>query len=138
MKILVAVDGSIHSYDAVDHVVRLARELRTCEVILVNVQETIEFRALALYREEMLAELHENCDAALAGARERLQAAGLTHEERREIGEPAEMIAEIATVEKVDLVVLGTRGLGSIAGLLFGSVAMKVLHLVEMPVTLVK
>ena len=33
---------------------------------------------------------------------------------------------------------MGTRGLGSIRGLLLGSVATQVLHLVDMPVTLVK
>ena len=32
---------------------------------------------------------------------------------------------------------MGTRGLGSISGLLLGSVATKVLHLVKVPVTLV-
>jgi nucleotide-binding universal stress UspA family protein len=33
---------------------------------------------------------------------------------------------------------MGTRGLGRIEGLLLGSVAAKVLHLVRIPVTLVK
>jgi nucleotide-binding universal stress UspA family protein len=32
----------------------------------------------------------------------------------------------------------GTRGLGSIQGLLLGSVAMKVIHLAEVPITLIK
>jgi hypothetical protein len=33
-------------------------------------------------------------------------------------------------------IVMGTRGLGSIQGLLMGSVAMKVIHLAEVPITL--
>ena len=33
---------------------------------------------------------------------------------------------------------MGTRGLGSIQGLLLGSVAMKVVHLAEVPITLFK
>jgi nucleotide-binding universal stress UspA family protein len=42
-----------------------------------------------------------------------------------------------------DQVIMGTRGLGSsgiaaISGLLLGSIATKVLHLVDVPVTLVK
>jgi nucleotide-binding universal stress UspA family protein len=33
---------------------------------------------------------------------------------------------------------MGTRGLGPIANLVIGSVATKVIHLVEVPVTLIK
>jgi nucleotide-binding universal stress UspA family protein len=33
---------------------------------------------------------------------------------------------------------MGTRGLGSVANLMIGSVATKVIHLVEIPVTLIK
>ncbi|WP_333823142.1 universal stress protein [Pinisolibacter sp.] len=138
MKVLVAVDGSSHADKAVDHVIRLASELRSIEVLLVNVQPDPEFRTLAMYREEMLAELRENGEAALAGARDRFRAAGVSARERLEIGDPPHMIADIAAAENVDLVVLGTMGLGSAAGLLLCTVAMKVLHLVEVPVTLVR
>jgi nucleotide-binding universal stress UspA family protein len=140
MKVLVAVDGSSHADKAVDHVIRLASELRSIEVLLVNVQPDPEFRTLAMYREEMLAELRENGEAALAGAgaRDRFRAAGVSIHERLEIGDPPQTIADLAAAEKVDLVVLGTMGLGSAAGLLLCTVAMKVLHLVEVPVTLVR
>ncbi len=138
MKVLVAVDGSSHADKAVDHVIRLASELRSIEVLLVNVQPEPEFRTLAMYREEMLAELRENGEAALAGARDRFRAAGVSIHERLEIGDPPQTIADLPATEKVDLVVLGTMGLGSAAGLLLCTVAMKVLHLVEVPVTLVR
>jgi nucleotide-binding universal stress UspA family protein len=36
------------------------------------------------------------------------------------------------------MVVMGTRGLGSVHSMVLGSVATKVLHQVEVPVTLVK
>jgi len=35
-------------------------------------------------------------------------------------------------------IVMGSRGLGSFEGLLLGSVATRVIHLTELPVTLVK
>jgi nucleotide-binding universal stress UspA family protein len=138
MKILVAVDGSSHADAAVAHVIRLAVEMRNVDVLVVNVQPAPEFRALAMHRDEMLEELAELAEVALSGARERFRDAGVAIHERHEIGDPATTIADIVTAEKVDLVVLGTMGLGSSAGLLFGSVAMKVLHFVEVPVTLVK
>jgi nucleotide-binding universal stress UspA family protein len=37
-----------------------------------------------------------------------------------------------------DAIVMGTRGLGVVGGLVLGSIASKVVHLVKVPVTLVK
>ena len=45
----------------------------------------------------------------------------------------------IAGEEKADHIIMGTRGLGGIRGLLLGSVSTQVLHLAgDVPVTLVK
>jgi nucleotide-binding universal stress UspA family protein len=65
-------------------------------------------------------------------------AADVHFEVRNERGAPAETIDRIAREEKSDHVIMGTRGLGSLRGLLVGSVATQVLHLVHVPVTLVK
>ena len=46
-------------------------------------------------------------------------------------GKPAENIISAAEHEKADLIVMGRRGLGDIAGLLMGSVSHKVTHLAE-------
>jgi nucleotide-binding universal stress UspA family protein len=40
--------------------------------------------------------------------------------------------------ERAESIVMGTRGLGAMAGLVLGSVAMKVVQLARIPVTLVK
>ena len=53
-------------------------------------------------------------------------------------GQPAETIADVARKEGADQIVMGTRGLGGIKGLLLGSVATQVIHLVEVPITLIK
>lgn len=44
-------------------------------------------------------------------------------------GDPAEAILNAAKDDKVDLIVVGSRGLGSLKGLLMGSVSSKVVHL---------
>jgi nucleotide-binding universal stress UspA family protein len=44
----------------------------------------------------------------------------------------------VAEEQRVDGIVMGTRGLGPVKGLVLGSVANKVIHLAEVPVTLVK
>lgn len=46
-------------------------------------------------------------------------------------GNPAENIIAAAEREKAELIVMGRRGLGDIAGLLMGSVSHKVTHLAE-------
>ena len=46
-------------------------------------------------------------------------------------GDPASEILEVARAEPVDLIVMGRRGLGDLAGLLLGSVSHKVAHLAD-------
>lgn len=137
-KLLVAVDGSDHAARAVDHVVRLAAAIATLEVVLVNVQPEPEFRVLALHRDEILAELRDEAEKALAPVLARLASAGVAATSRVEFGDPAQRIAHLAEAEAVDGIVMGTRGLGPVAGLVLGAVTTKVLHLVDVPVTLVK
>lgn len=48
-----------------------------------------------------------------------------------EAGDPATAILRVAADERADLIVLGRRGLGDLAGLLLGSVSHKVTHLAE-------
>ena len=54
------------------------------------------------------------------------------------IGDPATAIVKLARRLNCDLIVMGTRGMGKVAGLVLGSVATKVVHLADAPVTLVK
>ena len=49
-------------------------------------------------------------------------------------GGPAHVIAEIARRDGADVIVMGTRGRGQVAGLLLGSVTQRLLHLAHCPV----
>jgi nucleotide-binding universal stress UspA family protein len=49
-------------------------------------------------------------------------------------GGPAHAIAEIARRDAADVIVMGTRGSGQVAGLLLGSVTQRLLHLAHCPV----
>jgi nucleotide-binding universal stress UspA family protein len=44
----------------------------------------------------------------------------------------------VAREEDVAHIIMGTRGLGGVRGLLLGSVTTQLLHLADVPVTLVK
>jgi nucleotide-binding universal stress UspA family protein len=136
-KVLAAVDGSDHANRAIAHLIKL-KSIGAIQVVLLNVQPEPEMRALALHRDVIMSDLREAADKALADARQQLEAAGLPYEERVEFGDVAGTIVRVAKEAGCEQIVMGTRGLGSIAGLLLGSVTTKVLHLADVPVTLVK
>jgi nucleotide-binding universal stress UspA family protein len=48
---------------------------------------------------------------------------------RIETGDPAKVILDVAKAEKADLIVIGSRGLSDLQGLVFGSTSHKVTHL---------
>jgi len=75
---------------------------------------------------------------ALKEAVGKAEAAGINFKSIVRTGQTAEAIAQAAHDEFVEHIVMGTRGLGSIQGLLLGSVAMKVIHLAQVPITLLK
>jgi nucleotide-binding universal stress UspA family protein len=135
----VAVDGSEHALRAVGHVVKLHQELGGVHVQLVNVEpEPIEWQTHGLEREAVEDHLRVLAERKLQAARALLEKAGVPHETRVILGEPAPAIAKAAKDLGCGDIVMGTRGLGSVAGLVMGSVAMKVVHLTDLPVTLVK
>ncbi len=53
-------------------------------------------------------------------------------------GPPARTIVSFAKEHKIDLIVMGSRGLGDVEGYLLGSVSHKVTSLASMPVLVVK
>jgi nucleotide-binding universal stress UspA family protein len=137
--ILIAFDGSDHARRAVELVVTLHREHGGIRVQLVNVEPApVEWQTHGMEREATEAQLRALGERKLQPARALLEKAGVPHEARVILGEPAHAIAGSAKDLACDGIVMGTRGLGSVAGLLMGSVATKVLHLTELPVTLVK
>jgi nucleotide-binding universal stress UspA family protein len=139
MKFLVAVDGSPASLRAVNLAIEFVAR-RDASVMLLNVQNFVMLGpSTGLMTAAWIEEEEEGAgEEALRSAVAACQAAGVPFTARYERGEPAATIDQIAREESIDHIVMGTRGLGSIRGLLVGSVATRVLHLVEVPVTLVK
>jgi nucleotide-binding universal stress UspA family protein len=141
-KILVAVDGSDHSMHAVEYVAarRAARaNPADVEIHLLNVQTPLpSLAAQAAGGERVRQHHHEEGIAALARARASLDAQKVPYVFHIGVGEPAEVIAAYAKDKGCGEIVMGCRGLGSVSGLLLGSVATKVVHMATVPVTLMK
>jgi len=138
MKLLVPLDGSAASACALNHALWLAEHHPGALLILVNVQnaQTLDLSDVMRAGGETVAaqESEEILKKPVARCR-RLQT---RCEARAEYGPVAETIDRIARETMADQIVMGTRGLGRLRGLLLGSVATQVVHLADIPVTLVK
>ena len=142
-KLLVPVDGSGSAMRALACALTFGNVLQEGEIHLLNVRMPIMDFDMAAGGSPSLADQTSEAHLA-AGARlldtaiALLDRANVRHLEAVRMGEPASCIADYARDNHCDAIVMGTRGLGPVAGLVMGSVAMKVVHLVEIPVTLVK
>jgi nucleotide-binding universal stress UspA family protein len=140
MKLLVPLDGSAASEHALDHALWLALKDSEAVVILLNVQnmETLGLSDIAV-RTGHEREVGIGCsDLVLHPPVGKCQQRGVSYEKHAEFGPIAETIDRIARETRVDQIIMGTRGLGRMRGLLLGSVATQVVHLTHVPVTLVK
>lgn len=140
MRLLLAVDGSPVSRRAVQHAVRLARQLASPpELVLFNADAPLlQSVAIKLGAEAVRRYHAENAQAAMRDARALLKRARLAFVEAQVIGDPVEAIVREAKRGRYDLVVMGTHGRGALEGLLLGSVARKVIAQSTVPVTVVR
>jgi len=154
-KILLATDGSEHSSRTVEETIKLAVPLKA-EVTVISVVESIPvsyyYKAGVTFDEmdrdsivklkKSLEDAEKNLqDAAmkvLENAERSFREKGLGIKTMLKKGHPADVICKAAEEGAYDLVVIGSRGLGEIKGLLLGSVSNKVAHCVKTNVLIVK
>jgi len=139
-KILVPVDGSARAETAVKEGIRLAKAGAARDIHVLNVQANIfsEPSMIYLEPEKMDTYYYEQSDKALAGSVELLRQAGVSFTVHRAVGPVAETIVNRARELECDAIVMSARGHGKVMGMLLGSVSTKVLHLADVPVTLVR
>ncbi len=137
-KILVGVDGSEHGFRAARVAGELARHMETDLLVVVSSFEEVPRYLGGAALQEVIAARMNNARAILQQA---LEVIGpVPGEVATDIleGPPAEAILTIAEARGVDLIVMGTRGLGRLAGLLLGSQSQKVAAHAQCPVLLVR
>ena len=136
-RILLAVDGSDHAVHAAEVAANLARCMKS-ELWIVVVYDFIPpFLGEPNLQEAINARQHE----ARAFLKKAVAAVGdgpgEIHTEMLE-GNPAEAIIDVAETRNSDIIVMGSRGLGRLAGLLLGSTSQKVVSLAPCPVLIVR
>jgi len=138
MKILVAVDGSKPSLKAAQLLIDHADWYRDRpEVELVTVHLPVP-RVAHLNKAQVEKYYNEEGEAMLAPAKKKLAAAGIAYQARVLVGPVAEAIVKHAKDKRCDFIYIGTRGMSGLGAVLVGSIALKVLHIAETPVLLVK
>ncbi len=138
VKVLIPVDGSENSIRVARNVVKLAGEsIVPLDIHLLNVQHPLPGTIKGVAEQAKLFH-NEQSHAALAGAQKILDDAGVKHTDHMAVGEVDTVVVHLVDELKCDQVIMGTRGMNSIANMVLGSVATKVLHLVQVPVTFIK
>jgi nucleotide-binding universal stress UspA family protein len=129
MKILLPVDGSKHSLNAVRYVAeRLWPSLEDAEITLLHVHSRVPPRAAsAVGRTVVEAYYQSEAEAAQKSARKLLDQRGIPCNALRMPGYPGKVIPEYAESMGADLLVMGSHGLGAAKGLLLGSVTQAVI-----------
>lgn len=133
-KILVAIDGSDYSHQAVPAALEVAKKFES-EVFVLHVFEHDRGRAAAFIVESPAEATRLVADAVKLAKDAGLNAAGEVHD--RAAGHVAIDVVETARTKGSDLIVMGTRGLSDIQGLLLGSVTHKVMQLAHVAVLVV-
>jgi len=122
---------------ALRYAARRYRESRGVCLMLLNVQ--LSAPPSALFPMEIVREHQEQmAEKCLVPARRVCKRFGIACRASIQEGDPADIIASLARRSRCGEIVMGTRGLGRISGLMLGSVATKVIHLATVPVTLIK
>ncbi|WP_447976886.1 universal stress protein [Candidatus Nitrospira bockiana] len=130
MRTLIAVDGSEHAYDAVRALDVLERAESLAMVYAIDVPAP----AYPMMVPEVARDLHETQERAMRAEAEQvlktasalvpLHAGPVT--KFIEVGKPSDVILDLAARERVDLIVLGARGVGAVRELMLGSVSHRV------------
>jgi len=160
-KILVPYDSSRPSDTALDHALKIAKMSEissrnivnvillyitpiihipfTIGTILLKSEKTGQTIPLREYTKELNQEIKEN---AIKMLDEKIKTYGniknVSVKSKVSIGNPADEIIKFANDEKIELIVMGTTGLGGIKNFVFGSAARNVSEKANCPVMLVR
>jgi nucleotide-binding universal stress UspA family protein len=137
-RILLAVDGSEHGYNAARVAADLARAVNSERLRIIVVYAGIPpYLGEPNFQQVLNARLDEaqvilNKAVEIVG-----EVPAEVHTELIE-GDAAEAIIDVAKTRDSNIIILGSRGLGRLAGLVLGSTSQKVVSLAPCPVLIVR
>ncbi|MCS6844173.1 MAG: universal stress protein [Caldilineales bacterium] len=136
-RILLATDGSSSAAEAARYARELA-QLTGAEVLVLHAHPRVPPFLGEPNLTEMMHKILEESSAVVDPVVADLTEAGIQASPVLLEGPPAEAILNVAEARDCDLIVMGTRGHGQLAGMLLGSVSHKVLSHAKVPVLVVR
>jgi YjbE family integral membrane protein len=137
-RILLPVDASANSLQAVEHAVARQAAGTPLEVHLLHVRVPFsQYIARFVSRRDHEAYHRQEAERALAPARDMLNRAGIAHTDHVQFGDKAETIREVANRLQVGQIVMGTARKNSLTRIIEDSVTNRVLEVVEVPVEII-
>ena len=135
--ILIATDGSDGAGRALDQGLSLAAEVGAQALVVYVRQTPSSFLGTPHYQEAITEEARH---ARWVIAEAELCATRYDLDPEYEVveGDTVEAILEFARARDVDLIVVGSRGLGAVKSLVLGSVSNAILHRADRPVLVAK
>lgn len=134
-NILVAIDGSSYSQLALPAAMEVASKFDS-EVFVLHVCEHDRGRAAAFTLETPVEATILVADAVKTAREAGITASGKVVD--KAAGHVAKAIVETAEAKGADLIVMGSRGLSDMAGMMVGSVTHKVMQTADVPVLVVR
>ena len=137
-RILVPVDGSPNSQLAVRHVIDQFKKNSALEVHLLNIQPPFSRHIANFVSRRTRQEYHrEQSEKALREVRRTLEHFGVPYSVHVELGDKAELIANIARRLRCDQIVMSTARKNSLTRMIEDSTSNKVLELSDVPVEII-
>jgi len=135
-KILVPLDGSKNSFRGLDRAIYLARQ---CQATITGLYVVPLPPPRTDYQlKDMEKYFLKNAGKFMALAKKRSAQHGILFYDKVVYGDEGPKILSFANGNKFDIIVIGSRGHGSIKELFLGSTSNYVLHKAPMPVLIVK
>ena len=136
-KVLVTIDGSDHAEKALDTAINLVKESKKSILGLFVKPHTVD----SLRYGDAFSEYHDDiARKSFQSLREKCEKNNISFSTEIRTGDVKTTIEKIANDDQmnIDMVVMGSRGRGSVKGTLLGSVSKYVLDKSKVPVLIVK
>src|SRR5690625_724782 len=141
-RILVAYDGSPLSYESIEVAKHHAAQNTNSEVHIISVMEATGPHTNVYVSRSFSYELIEKCRPQMEKIKEDFQRENISVTTDILLAEnnenPGEFICEYAENKKIELIIMGSRGLGNIKKLFLGSVSNYVIQHAKCPVMIIK
>lgn len=138
-KILIPIDGSENALRAVKYAIGNVQHGAPAELHLLHVEAPMPTHVHAYFSINDLKKIEASVsEETLLPARQLCEDTATPYVTHIRSGAIAQTIAACAEEFQCNAIVMGTRGMNAIANLITGSVTTKVIHLANVPVTVLK